>query len=50
MDFGVGRAGAIVRSFGDCSSAMHPFGLGIFSSSLILAVMIIPYAASLGGR
>jgi phosphate transport system permease protein len=29
---------------------MHvlPYGLGIFTSSLILAVMIIPYAASLG--
>ena len=37
----------IVRSF-ESSIGVAPVGVGIFSSSLILAVMIIPYAASLG--
>ena len=37
----------IVRSF-ETSIGVEPVGLGIFSSSLILAIMIIPYAASLG--
>ncbi len=37
----------IVRSF-EAKIGVDPVGLGIFSSSLILAVMIIPYAASLG--
>jgi phosphate transport system permease protein len=37
----------IVRSF-ETKIGVDPVGLGIFSSSLILAVMIIPYAASLG--
>ena len=37
----------IVRSF-ETKIGVAPVGLGIFTSSLILAVMIIPYAASLG--
>ena len=37
----------IVRSF-ETKIGVQPVGLGIFTSSLILAVMIIPYAASLG--
>jgi len=37
----------IVRSF-ETKIGVEPIGVGIFSSSLILAVMIIPYAASLG--
>ncbi len=37
----------IVRSF-ESKIGAEPIGLGIFTSSLILAVMIIPYAASLG--
>lgn len=37
----------LVRSF-ESSIGVAPVGLGIFTSSLILAVMIIPYAASLG--
>jgi phosphate transport system permease protein len=37
----------IVRSF-ESKIGIEPVGVGIFSSSLILAVMIIPYAASLG--
>jgi phosphate transport system permease protein len=37
----------IVRSF-ESKIGVEPIGIGIFSSSLILAVMIIPYAASLG--
>src|SRR5579871_6878906 len=37
----------IVRNF-ETKIGVDPFGVGIFSSSLILAVMIIPYAASLG--
>jgi len=37
----------IVRSLED-KLGYPPIGMGIFSSSLILAVMIIPYAASLG--
>lgn len=37
----------IVRSF-ETSIGVQPVGLGIFTSSLILAIMIIPYAASMG--
>jgi len=37
----------IVRSF-ETKIGVAPVGIGIFTSSLILAVMIIPYAASLG--
>ncbi len=37
----------IVRSF-ETKIGVAPVGLGIFTSSLILAIMIIPYAASLG--
>lgn len=37
----------IVRTF-ETSLGVPPMGYGIFSSSLILAVMIIPYAASMG--
>ena len=37
----------LVRSL-ETKIGVSPDGLGIFSSSLILAVMIIPYAASLG--
>ena len=37
----------IVRSF-ESKVGIQPIGVGIFTSSLILAVMIIPYAASLG--
>ncbi len=37
----------IVRSF-ETSIGVEPVGIGIFTSSLILAIMIIPYAASLG--
>jgi phosphate transport system permease protein len=37
----------IVRSF-ETTIGVAPVGLGIFTSSLILAVMIIPYAAALG--
>jgi len=37
----------IVRVF-ETKIGVQPIGLGIFTSSLILAVMIIPYAASLG--
>ena len=37
----------IVRSF-ETSIGVDPVGVGIFTSSLILAVMVIPYAASLG--
>jgi phosphate transport system permease protein len=37
----------IVRNF-EVKIGAEPVGVGIFSSSLILAVMIIPYAASLG--
>lgn len=37
----------IVRTF-ETHIGVPPIGVGIFSSSLILAVMIIPYAASLG--
>jgi len=37
----------IVRSL-ETKIGVQPVGLGIFTSSLILAVMIIPYAASLG--
>lgn len=37
----------IVRSF-ETKVGAQPVGLGILSSSLILAIMIIPYAASLG--
>src|ERR1700712_2654812 len=37
----------LVRSF-ETSIGVLPYGIGIFTSSLILAIMIIPYAASLG--
>jgi phosphate transport system permease protein len=37
----------IVRSF-ETKIGVDPIGVGIFTSSLILAVMIIPYAATLG--
>ncbi len=37
----------LVRSL-ELKLGVAPYGLGIFTSSLILAVMIIPYAASLG--
>jgi phosphate transport system permease protein len=37
----------MVRDF-ESKIGVAPIGLGIFTSSLILAVMIIPYAASLG--
>src|SRR5580658_4533326 len=37
----------IVRTF-ETHIGVEPVGVGIFSSSLILAIMIIPYAASLG--
>ena len=37
----------IVRSL-EIKLGVTPYGIGIFTSSLILAIMIIPYAASLG--
>lgn len=37
----------LVRSF-ESKIGVEPVGLGIFTSALILAIMIIPYAASLG--
>ena len=37
----------LVRSL-ETKLGVLPYGIGIFSSSLILAIMIIPYAASLG--
>jgi len=37
----------IIRSF-ELKIGVSPFGVGVFTSSLVLAVMIIPYAASLG--
>jgi phosphate transport system permease protein len=37
----------IVRSF-ETKIGAEPVGLGIFTASLILAIMVIPYAASLG--
>jgi len=37
----------IIRSF-EMKIHVAPYGIGVFTSSLILAVMIIPYAASLG--
>ncbi|MGI8951279.1 MAG: phosphate ABC transporter permease subunit PstC [Chitinophagaceae bacterium] len=37
----------MVRSF-ETSIGVVPYGIGIFSASLVLAIMIIPYAASLG--
>jgi phosphate transport system permease protein len=37
----------IVRNL-ETHIGVEPYGVGIFSSSLILAIMIIPYAASLG--
>ena len=37
----------IVRSF-ETKIGVEPVGLGIFTSAIILAIMIIPYAASLG--
>lgn len=38
----------VVRQFEARIGIAQPLGVGIFSASLILAVMIIPYAASLG--
>ena len=37
----------IVRSF-ESKIGVEPVGLGIFTSAVILAIMVIPYAASLG--
>ena len=37
----------VIRSF-ETKIHVAPYGVGIFTSSLVLAVMIIPYAASLG--
>ena len=37
----------IVRSL-ELKLGVTPYGIGIFTASLILAIMIIPYAASLG--
>ena len=37
----------IVRNF-EMKIGVLPYGIGIFTASLILAIMIIPYAASLG--
>jgi len=37
----------IVRSF-ETKIHVAPYGIGIFTASLILSIMIIPYAASLG--
>ena len=37
----------VVRSL-EMSLGVLPYGIGIFTASLILAIMIIPYAASLG--
>ena len=37
----------IVRSF-EIKIGVAPYGIGIFTSALVLAIMIIPYAASLG--
>jgi len=39
----------IVRKL-EISLGIPPYGVGIFTASLILAVMIIPYAASIGGE
>src|ERR1700761_2086040 len=37
----------LIRTF-EMKIGVAPYGIGVFTSSLILAVMIIPYAASLG--
>ena len=37
----------IIRSF-ELRVGLPPYGVGIFTSSIILAIMIIPYSASLG--
>jgi phosphate transport system permease protein len=37
----------LIRTF-EAKIGVAPYGVGIFTSSLVLAVMIIPYAASLG--
>ncbi|MDB5133001.1 MAG: pstC 1 [Mucilaginibacter sp.] len=37
----------VIRSF-EAKIGVAPYGVGVFTSSLVLAVMIIPYAASLG--
>jgi phosphate transport system permease protein len=37
----------VVRTF-EMKIGVAPYGVGVFSASLVLAVMIIPYAASLG--
>jgi phosphate transport system permease protein len=37
----------LIRTF-EMKIGVAPYGIGVFTSSLVLAVMIIPYAASLG--
>jgi phosphate transport system permease protein len=37
----------LIRTF-EAKIGVAPYGVGVFTSSLVLAVMIIPYAASLG--
>ena len=37
----------IIRTI-EIKLGVHPYGVGIFTASLVLAIMIIPYAASLG--
>ncbi len=37
----------IIRAF-EIKTGIPPYGVGIFTSSIILAIMIIPYSASLG--
>jgi len=37
----------VIRTF-EAKIGVAPYGVGVFASSLVLAVMIIPYAASLG--
>jgi len=37
----------VVRTF-EAKIGVAPYGVGVFSASLVLAVMVIPYAASLG--
>jgi phosphate transport system permease protein len=37
----------IIRTF-ETKIGVQPYGVGVFTSSIVLAVMIIPYAASLG--
>jgi phosphate transport system permease protein len=45
--WGLAVLAPIIRNF-ETKIGVAPIGVGIFTSSLILAVMIIPYAASLG--